>query len=112
MRSAIPTAIRATLGDDPWMHFCTLDGPVCGGRTEWHHAFTYAGKRVNDLWSLIPLCTKHHKEEARIRPHILDMLRYRIRFFKAEKEFAAKYPKSDLFNVSAPVVKRGRKPNV
>lgn len=52
------------------MKRCTIAGDEHEGRIEWHHAFTYAGKRQNEPWSIIPLCKKHHKEEARLRPLI------------------------------------------
>lgn len=70
----------------------------CDGRVHFDHAFTYAGKRVNELWSILPLCRKHNMG---VTSHVQALrkmnLRQRIKHFKAEEDFAAKYPKSDLF---------------
>ncbi len=107
MRSPIPVAIREQLQDDPFMSRCIFDNLQCGGRVEWHHAFTYAGKRQNEPWSLIPLCADfHHKEESRFRPFIKAVMQLRMSQFCEKDDFLAKYPKSDLF--PAPIVKRGR----
>lgn len=70
MRSPIPEDLRSFLEGDPFMKKCVITGDEHEGRIEWHHAFTYAGKRQNEIWSIIPLCQKHHKEEARLRKHI------------------------------------------
>jgi hypothetical protein len=74
----------------------------CEGRLQWHHAFTYAGKRVNELWAIIPLCEEHHKHEAQWRVYINDKVCERIKHFKAEADFATKYPKSNLLQMRQP----------
>lgn len=96
MRSPIPPAIREELSNDPFMKECIVqDG--CEGRAEFDHAFTYAGKRVNELWAILPLCTKHnHGVTRKVNELRKVALRYRIFYFEAEKEFKEKYPKSDL----------------
>ena len=96
MRSPIPKEIREQLSEDPYMKECDIANGMCEGKLEWHHAFTYAGKRVNELWSIIPLCHHHHLHEGKIRWVIENRLRDRIKHFHAEKEFRTKYPKSDL----------------
>ena len=103
MRSPIPKAIREELSNDPWMAKCCLnDGWECDLKIEWHHAFTYAGKRVNELWSILPLCTMHHRIIGREKEAERHFLRRRIKHFKAEKEFRIKFPKSDLFPKALP----------
>lgn len=97
MQCKIPEDIREQLADDPFMQNCIL-APLdeCEGRIEWNHAFTYAGKRVNELWAILPMCTKHHREEARWRFTICGLMNYRIAFFNLIDEVATKYPKSTL----------------
>lgn len=40
---------------------------TCEGRVNWHHALTYAGKRIPDKWAILPVCEFHHKVESRFR---------------------------------------------
>lgn len=97
MRSPIPPAIREELSNDPFMGRCLLEFlPPCNGRIEWQHAMTYGGKRVNELYTILPLCQKHHKEQAAYRPQQEWAIKERIKHFHAEEEFAQKYPKSNL----------------
>lgn len=96
MRSPIPPAIRAKLADDPFMTRCIFDNSTCDGRIEWQHALTYGGKRVNELYSILPLCSKHHREQGAYRIQQEAVMSQRIKHFHAEDEFRAKYPKSTL----------------
>lgn len=98
MRSPIPPKVRELLSTDPFMKRCALADMFCDGRIEWHHAFTYAGKRQNEPWCLIPLCHYHH-ERAGHRSNqglINDQIRARVAHFKAESDFREKYPRSKL----------------
>ncbi len=96
MRSPIPKEIRDVLSEDTFMRDCIV-AHECEGRIHFDHAFKYAGKRVNELWSILPLCAKHNMG---VTSHVEVLrrmnLRARITHFKAEDEFRAKYPKSDL----------------
>lgn len=93
MRSPIPKEMREQLSEDPFMKRCALWDSECEVRIEWHHAISYAGKRVNELWAIIPLCTKHHREESKNRAAITEITKDRILHFKAGKEVKDKYPK-------------------
>ena len=35
----------------------------CSGRITWEHVIIYAGKQLNEIWAIIPLCEKHHGVE-------------------------------------------------
>lgn len=77
------------------MRRCIIAGKdECDGRIEWHHAFSYGGKRVDEIWSLLPACTKHHREEAQWRDRIHFWLKQRINHFGAWIEVGLKYPKA------------------
>lgn len=97
MRSSIPPAIREFLSDDPFMKECIVSHD-CEGRIHFDHAFTYAGRRVNALWAILPLCRKHNMG---VTSHVEALrrmnLRARIAHFSAERDFKIRYPKSDLF---------------
>src|SRR5438067_1869663 len=99
MRVPIPAEMREQLADDPFMQRCILDnvaGTFCEGRIEWDHSFTYAGKRINEPWALLPVCHAHHMQEASWRTIKADRMISRIHHFGAEEEFKRKYPKSLL----------------
>ncbi len=98
LRSHIPPAIREILAQDPYMEHCVCP-TGCKGRVTWHHAMTYSGKRVNALWSLIPLCEEHHSHLNKNTVVICNMnMRMRIRHFNSEETFKRDYPRSTLFD--------------
>jgi hypothetical protein len=33
----------------------------CSETPEFHHAFTYAGKQINEAWAILPVCEEHHR---------------------------------------------------
>src|SRR5258708_7866297 len=96
MRAAIPEDMREELAADAFMHNCIINDALCEGRIEWNHAFTYAGKRINELWGLLPMCHLHHDQQAKWRPLIDEVMRKRIRHLGAAEDFKRKYPKSRL----------------
>lgn len=78
------------------MHRCILESPSCNGRIEWNHAFTYAGKRQNEPWGILPMCSLHHRQEAQYRLRIADVMRMRINQLSSFAAVKAKYPKTIL----------------
>lgn len=62
LTSKIPTPIRDSLAKDPFMSKCCIADEHCSGRIEFHHNFIYAGKRINELWSILPVCHYHHSK--------------------------------------------------
>jgi len=102
MRSPIPVEIREVLTDDPFMKTCIV-AHDCEGRIHFDHAFTYAGKRVNELWSILPLCRKHNMGVTKHVQALRQMnLRARIAHFKAETTFKEKYPRQTLITKTIP----------
>lgn len=57
----IPQKLRNRISEDPYYETCSRseDGD-CDGRITIEHAIIYAGRQLNELWALIPLCTWHH----------------------------------------------------
>ena len=52
--------------NDPYYRSCALrlkQGKygVCNGRVEWHHAFIFGGRQVNEKWCILPMCSQHHR---------------------------------------------------
>lgn len=56
----IPTRVVSQMENDPYYQMCARHGPDCAGRITWEHAFIYAGKQINEVWAIIPLCWHHH----------------------------------------------------
>lgn|SRR3990167_7655914 len=103
MRSPIPKEIRDELSKDSFMKRCILNPLFCKGRIQFHHSFSYAGCRQNEIWAILPLCETHHRQEASYRDAINSALRARIAHFKADDDFRRKYPRSNLLLQPNPV---------
>lgn len=59
----IPTELRERLAADPRMKVCAAAHlGDCEGRIEWHHVWIYAGKQINEYWSIVGACHYHHSE--------------------------------------------------
>ncbi len=74
LTSPIPKKIRDELSEDPFMKKCCIADSYCEGKIEWHHALTFAGKRVNEPWCILPVCKKHHKLEAQNRVELIKVM--------------------------------------
>lgn len=63
--TAIPLKMRKVIALDQEMTHCFYTklgrGGECQGKVEWEHAFTYSGKRLNEPWAIIGVCTYHHR---------------------------------------------------
>lgn len=55
----IPIKLREQIAADPFMKRCIYK--YCQGKPEWEHAFLYAGKQINEVWAIIPVCEHHHR---------------------------------------------------
>lgn len=57
----IPQKLKEAILADPFYKKCARhqDGS-CEGRITWEHALIFAGKQVNELYAIIPLCEYHH----------------------------------------------------
>jgi hypothetical protein len=55
------------LAKDPFMKRCIYDNEECDGRVEFEHALIYAGKQVVEWWSIVPVCTYHHRGKGLIK---------------------------------------------
>ena len=55
----IPTRTRDILSKSPLMTRCIhtyRDGHICKGRLTWEHSCYYAGKQIQNWWSIVPCC--------------------------------------------------------
>ena len=88
----IPEKIKKEISKNKYYAKCARQSPECDGRITIEHAMIYAGRQVNEIWALIPLCWYHHLGSG---------LNKRINEFialqRASDEDLSKYPKSDFF---------------
>lgn len=55
---------RTLINSDIYFTCCARGGSDCSGRITIEHAFIYAGKQLDELWSFVPLCEYHHLGEG------------------------------------------------
>lgn len=87
----IPPTVRSTLESLPRMKLCArrLEGG-CGGCITWEHSLIYAGRQVQETWSIIGLCVFHH-----LGPGLEKEKNVAIALIQATPEDLAKYPRAD-----------------
>jgi len=87
--SPIPPRIRAKLAEDPFMKVCCMPG--CGEiKVEWDHVWKYNNRQVQEVFSIVPLCTFHHRLGGLDRPYT-----QWVSLQRATDEELAKYPRVD-----------------
>ncbi len=68
----------------------------CGGRSTMEHAWTYAGRQINDAWSIVRLCELAHS----VGPYAMDGILNKeinrwLSLRHATTEDLARYPRVD-----------------
>lgn len=86
----IPTKLKEEMSIDPYYKKCARFNSECNGRITWEHAWIYAGKQINEVWAIIPLCEYHHLYEGLDKEE-----NQRISLARATDEDLLKYPKKD-----------------
>lgn len=56
----IPPTILKKILSDPYYKICARKNHDCGGRITFEHVFIYAGRQIQEVWSIIPICEYHH----------------------------------------------------
>lgn len=59
MRKISPN-IRKKIFTDPFYRHCSRGDEDCKGRITIEHVLIHAGRQIDALWNLIPLCEYHH----------------------------------------------------
>lgn len=89
-----PEKIKKELNADPFMAVCIhsyLRGAsFCSGPITWEHAWIYAGRQVQERWSIVPVCYYHH-----LGPGLDKRFNQYISLLRATPEDLAKYPNKD-----------------
>lgn len=61
--STIKLSDRKEMSEDKFYKTCSLygqEGHVCGGKITWEHTLTFAGRKIQEIWAIIPLCERGH----------------------------------------------------
>jgi len=91
----IPQKIRQIISEDPFYRTCIHEkrekSSSCSGRMTVEHSFLYSGKRVNELWALVPCCWNHN---VGVSGEEKDWNRY-VALMRATVEDFAHYHKKD-----------------
>lgn len=56
----MPAKLRKECSEDPYYQVCARSNDDCEGRITFEHALIYAGKQIQERFSVIPLCEYHH----------------------------------------------------
>lgn len=57
----ISTTNKQIIDTDPFYRRCCLfDFSECSGRIEIHHNLMWKGRQSDEIWSLLPVCVRHH----------------------------------------------------
>lgn len=92
LTSPIPKALRAEMEADPFYAKCCVTGiPKTQARIEWHHAFTWGGKRVNQKWCIVPLEQEIHR---RVHEKWIAVIVERIILNRASEQTLRRYSKA------------------
>lgn len=97
--------MRETMANDPFYKRCCLEVMGgCEGTIQWHHNLIFAGRQVNEIFCILPLCYKHHRD-ANIKK-VRDLLDI-IMLDRATPEQVQKYSKAvDYKKIKERLMKR------
>ena len=73
----------------------------CSGRPEWEHAFIYAGRQINERWSIVPVCAFHHRGSGLVKG-----FNQYVALTRASDDDLKKYPRVDWENVKKHLTKK------
>jgi len=92
----IPTKMLQQMLAMPYYRQCcfhTRFAGKCGvGRLQYHHHLRYGGRRINEIFAILPLCPTIHEAEGNVK--IREHLDYIMVTRMTEEDFA-KYPNVD-----------------
>ena len=79
---------KEEIGANPYYRICARRNNECSGRITIEHAIMYAGRRIDDIWALLPLCWYHH-----LGAGLNKRINEKIAIRRASQKDLEKYPK-------------------
>lgn len=49
------------MAEDPYYRVCAYHRKIHPAGVQWHHNLIFAGRQVNEVWCIIPLCEEIHQ---------------------------------------------------
>ena len=97
---AISKKVKDQILEDPFYIRCAraaiLKDHVCEGRITWEHALIYAGKQMDEVFAIIPLCALAHAVDFfQDRGILKKEIGVWIALNRMTPEDMARYPKRD-----------------
>lgn len=86
----MPLKLRKECAEDPYYRKCARKGPDCSGRITFEHVWMYAGKQIQEKFSIIPLCIYHH-----LGPGLNKKINKFISINRMTEEDMKKYPREN-----------------
>ena len=93
----ISAPVKKKLELDPRMKLCPLRHnrlvESCEGRVQWDHVWIYANHQIDEVWAIVGVCEKHHKEKDGDR--YIKRIIERESLLRSTPEDLAKYPRKN-----------------
>lgn len=86
----ISARVRKIIDADPFYRKCARAGMDCRGRLTMEHVWIYAGRQIDEAWSILPLCYFHH-----LGAGLDKRVNEEISLRRATEADLARYPKKD-----------------
>ncbi|MCK5015469.1 MAG: hypothetical protein KAS32_00190 [Candidatus Peribacteraceae bacterium] len=93
----ISTRVKKRISDDPFYdQCCRLDEKDCDGCITWEHALIYAGRQMDEVFAILPVCEFHHAVNMHQGGGKLDKKKHEwIAISRMTDEDKNKYPNRD-----------------
>ena len=94
----IPEKLRQAIAADPFMQFCIHSGEP---NPTWEHAWTYAGRQINERWAIVPVAKRFNNDAHGEVKHFSQFIALWRLITATPEYFAAqieKYPKFDFWS--------------
>lgn len=94
---SIPKQLLSSILTDPFYEKCIRhQEKQCSGRVTFEHVWIYAGRQIQELWAIVPLCTLHHAvNEYQEGGDLRKEIGQHVSLQRASDKDLEKYPKTD-----------------
>ena len=72
----IPFELKQDLASDEYYRKCAFTGTMWG--IQWHHAFTFGGKDIQEKWAIVPISWRIHDQCTPNKPRYTKEIAERV----------------------------------
>ena len=94
----IPEKLRQQIAADPFMATCIHSGEP---NPTWEHAWTYAGRHINERWAIVPVAKRYNNDAHGEVKHFNQFVALLRLLWADQKYFEAQQKKYAKFNFDA-----------